>query len=277
MIGNDPSLRSSLSAKISLFQSYVSRQYSSKATGWPGAKKRIQDIAAAIVTTLGLKTPPVDLARVARLFQVNITERRTMHANVSGQLLPTRNGFEIVVLENSKTQPSTRWRFTLAHELGHTLFFFSGPNGPERIFPRPLGPLSPLTRREEGLCDAFAAALLVPDVFICDLRSHSPTMADIIQTSLRLQVTPDVLIRRLLHDFRVMQDRAVYAVRPSNPLRVTVFRGGAASRKLPTADQLKVLLASQNSTNYIAVLKQDPRFSKSNFCLYGGRTLYFIV
>ena len=277
MIGNDPSLPSSLSAKISLFQSYVSRQYSSKALGWPVARKRIQDIAAAIVTTLGLKTPPVDLARVARLFQVNITERRTMHANVSGQLLPTRNGFEIVMPENTKRQPSTRWRFTLAHELGHTLFFLSGPSGPERIFPRPLGPLSALSRREEGLCDSFAAALLVPDVFLRDFRSQSPTLSGIIQTSLRFQVTPDVLIRRLLHDFRIMQDRAVYAIRPSEPLRVAVFRGRAASKKLPTANQLKLLLTSQNSTNYISVLKQDPRFSKCDFCLYRGRTLYFIV
>jgi Zn-dependent peptidase ImmA (M78 family) len=240
--------------KVLLFQDYVSKQYSSHSTNWPLAKIRIQDVAESIVSTLELDQPPIDLDRVVTLFEISISFQRSLYNNVSAQLIPSKTGFQIVVAQSMASHLSTRWRFSIAHELGHTLFFSAGRYGPERIYPTPISAISHLSKKEEGLCDSFAAALLVPNSFRGYFRSQSPTMADIIRASLRFEVTPDVAVRRILHDFRFLEKQAIYAVRLSKDLRVNVFRGRCANRNLPTANSVRLLLTNHDSADYISVL-----------------------
>jgi Zn-dependent peptidase ImmA (M78 family) len=263
--------------KVLRFQAYVSQQYSSHSSNWPLAKIRIQDVAESIVSTLGLDQPPIDLDLIAGLFDIKVSIGRHLYDNVSAQLIPSKAGFQIIVAQRTVGHLATRWRFSLAHELGHTLFFSAGPHGPERIFPTPISAVSRLSKKEEGLCDSFAAALLVPTSFRGYFPSQSPTMAEIIRASLRFEVTPDVVVRRLLHDFRFLESRAIYAVRLSRDLRVNIFRGRRANRSLPTANHVKSLLTNHDRADYVSALKQKGSFSDSEFCVYGGRTLYVLV
>jgi IrrE N-terminal-like domain len=167
-------------------------------TWWSLAKRRIQDVAESIVSTLQLEQPPIDLDQIATLFGVKVIRSRKLYENVSGQLIPRKAGFEIAVAEGKTNHLPTRRRFSLAHELGHTLFFSTGPHGPERIFPKQVNTVSSLSKREEGLCDSFAAALLVPAPLLGYFPNRSPRMAEIIHASLKFEVTPDVVLRRLI-------------------------------------------------------------------------------
>lgn len=275
---NEAKLPLGVLTKVSRFQDYISKRYHSDSTDWPLAKNRIQEVADSVVSTLKLESPPINLDPVTTLFDVRVSRRRNLLDNISGQLVPRKDGFEIIVAEGTATHLSTRWRFSIAHELGHTLFFSHGPRGPERIFPKQIRPLSPLFKKEEALCDSFAAALLVPKIVLACFHSRSPTLAQVIHASLRFEVMPDVMFRRLLSDFGFLQERVIYAIRSTPEIRVNVFRGDSRKNTtgLPTPNSVKLLLASTDRRDYISTLKQLAMFSNSQFCMYGDRTLYFM-
>lgn len=63
-----------------------------------------------------------------------------------------------------------RYRFRVAHEIAHTLFYVRSGHRPRRRFP--------VSRREEAFCDRFAQALLLPDFVVA---SGAPTPARLLQ------------------------------------------------------------------------------------------------
>lgn len=98
-----------------------------------------------------------------------------------------------------------RYRFRLAHELCHTLFYDRSGIRPTRRFS--------VTRREEAFCDRFARALLLPDVALsgCDA-----TPAEV----LRIQREYDVSLELCLRAFAEVHAGGVFAL-------LLARRGGA--------------------------------------------------
>ena len=102
---------------------------------------------------------PVDLVRLAQ--RQGIHRIREMETALDGQLLELEGGGYEVIL--GKNAPLTRKRFTLAHEIGHTLL-----QGSEK--------LSCGGGAIEELCNVAAAELLIPGRF---LRKLFPETNDV--------------------------------------------------------------------------------------------------
>ncbi len=92
---------------------------------------------------------PIELNRLAYTLGAKIIPKNDI--NGEAILLPYRDGFLILVKTN---QHIGRYRMSIAHELGHTLFFTSQNNKQERIIP--------YSQQEEFICFDLARHLLAP-------------------------------------------------------------------------------------------------------------------
>lgn len=77
-----------------------------------------------------------------------------------------------------------RFRFRVAHELGHTLFYHRSGQRPRRRFA--------VTPREEAFCDRFARALLLPDAAVAEC-SASP--AEVVRVQREYDVSLETCVR----------------------------------------------------------------------------------
>ncbi len=99
---------------------------------------------------------PVDVFRIAKGRRMQITEDLVGNSCGEGLLIPFRGGYR-VRLRKCSTQ--SRKRFSIAHELGHTLFYKDDENGPRHQ----IGILDCAEKdAEERICNRFASALLMP-------------------------------------------------------------------------------------------------------------------
>jgi hypothetical protein len=80
-----------------------------------------------------------------------------------------------------------RTRFIVAHELAHTLFYWEGRNGPERLVHD--------STEQEQFCDALASALLVPSGSARDLPLHPDSVVSLHRT---FDVSVEVAARALI-------------------------------------------------------------------------------
>lgn len=111
--------------------------------------------ANSLIRECGVENPPVDIYKIA--VRQGIREVRLESMSLDGELKKLKHGGYIVVLNRNIGE--TRRRFTLAHEIAHTLLLEQ--NTPtERI-----GKNSPSIREEE-ICNLVAAELLIPDHLI---------------------------------------------------------------------------------------------------------------
>ena len=113
---------------------------------------------------------PVDVERIAEQAGIHIVTSQSNLGRAEGRLLPACGGF-CVQLKEPVSQ--TRKRFTLAHEIGHTLFYSCDGSWPQHQINR--------TSRqeyvaEERICDLFAMALLMP---ASRLRQKMPVLSAI--------------------------------------------------------------------------------------------------
>ncbi len=102
----------------------------------------------------------VDVHGVAKLLRMKISFVKRHDLGLHGSLMPVRGGFKSEIFrEDPKRGPLTKKeKFTLAHECGHTFFYYCNGGTPARIIPRRLN--GPLAQAEEGLCNVFARGLL---------------------------------------------------------------------------------------------------------------------
>jgi Zn-dependent peptidase ImmA (M78 family) len=119
--------------------------------------------------------PPIDIFEIAKARRIEIKEDLVGEYCGEGLLLPSRSGY-IVRLRASSTK--SRKRFSLAHELGHTLFYKDEGKGPRHQ----IGVLDRSEKSaEERICNAFASALLMPPELvrqkIVDLPTAEPSTA----------------------------------------------------------------------------------------------------
>jgi IrrE N-terminal-like domain len=84
-----------------------------------------------------------------------------------------------------------RVRFVAAHELAHTLFYWQGRGGPERL----LGD----SVEQERFCDALAAALLVPPTAAAQMTLHPRSVIELHQ---HFDVSIEVAARALIDAHR---------------------------------------------------------------------------
>lgn len=142
----------------------------------------------------GPVTAPVDLDLVAASCRVLRIERRRMIPE--GVLEVGEGGFFIYLQDNFDATPGfkRRQRFTLAHEIAHTLFYDSSQGKPTLIAGAPRG------ERLERLCHSGAGQILIPESLLlreAELRHGVGTGEDVFDIAELFDVSTEVLVRRL--------------------------------------------------------------------------------
>jgi Zn-dependent peptidase ImmA (M78 family) len=130
-------------------------------------RKYIRKLTEDLLEKHGVTRPPVPVDQIARKLGAEI-RRQPTEADLSGFLL---RDTERVIIGVNSNHPSTRSRFTIAHELGHFLLHEG-----ERMHVDRTGPMSRIRLRgevasqgtdlDEREANLFAAELLMPAKFI---------------------------------------------------------------------------------------------------------------
>ncbi|MGI0016960.1 MAG: ImmA/IrrE family metallo-endopeptidase, partial [Nitrososphaera sp.] len=121
--------------------------------------------ASSLLRSCGVKTPPVDIYKLA--VHQGIREVRFEDMSLDGELRKLKQGGYMVTL--NRKLPEVRKRFTLAHEIAHTLLLEEhafASCGKQSTSNAPLG-------GPEEICDFIAAELLMPDYLIRKILPHS--------------------------------------------------------------------------------------------------------
>lgn len=130
--------------------------------------KRINNIAWKLLQDVGITEPKVDLKKVTDHLGIRI-EYDELGEDISGLLV---NRGEKVVIGVNTNHPPSRRRFTIAHEIGHFvlgherkgLFVDQHKHESYVIFRNERS--SEGTNQQEIEANAFAAALLMPELFV---------------------------------------------------------------------------------------------------------------
>ncbi len=125
----------------------------------------------------GQNAPPVLLEKVLPLRKISRSIKYSNSLSGLARLVPISGGFEVSTKEY---RPFLRhqWRFSIAHEIGHTLFYSFDKPTPERKVNTGVS-----FEDEERLCDRFASELLMPGDWVtqefskrCSDSSHKKRM-----------------------------------------------------------------------------------------------------
>ena len=157
-------------------------------------RKHILRLTEDLLDKHGVSRPPVPVDQIARKLGAEI-RREPTEAGLSGFLL---RDTERVIIGVNSNHPSTRSRFTIAHELGHFLLHEG-----ERVHVDRTGQMfrvklrgemaSQGTDLEEREANLFAAELLMPEKFIAhDLEKIE-----------ELDLEDDALMKRLAKSYGV--------------------------------------------------------------------------
>jgi hypothetical protein len=203
---------------IARFQDYIRAEYSGRSKHWACAKSLIEAVAERLAETACPLGDWVDLLPVARQLRVKVTFAPCRPPK-GGMLLPEEHGFSAAI-DGRPDQP--RARFTLAHEFGHVFFYDL-----EQVPPQPFffhAAEGREARREEGLCDAFAAALLLPLRFFTAEVDQAASMNYLVAQAVRRRVSVEVFLRRVLHGVGWLRCCSFYAVSQRTPPGIRVRR-----------------------------------------------------
>lgn len=170
--------------------------------------------------------PPVDLFRVARTCRVVSVHLRDMIPR--GGLEVVESGFRVYLRDAADgdvdlnvpegTTLSVRQRFTLAHELAHTLFYEWSSDRPRPRAGTPPGP------ELERACDGLAAELVVPTELLRPrLRGREElTTTDILRLAEEFGVSAEMMLNRIAGAGCAAVNRAVILARRAGPKEAEV-------------------------------------------------------
>jgi hypothetical protein len=161
-------------------------------------ESRIPDVAInrAVYSTfpeLRRLQPPINPFAIAASHGIQIVP---VAMEYDGLLSRSESGHYLIEL--NKSQPDTRKRFTVAHELGHTLFLDSGAHrddSPIRLRETQLGKLG-ADSVEERLCNIAAAEILMPSLQFAACLQRVPSPESIIDVARQFETSIHATARR---------------------------------------------------------------------------------
>ena len=161
-----------------------------------------EEVAATLCVGSGQRIP-VDIHSLAKTLGVKRYRRAAM--SEAGRLATEPGGFVIELAQRRSGHShslSKSERFTVAHELAHTVFFSKDPPSPRRVAPR-------FDASEEELfCNMVASALLMPHRATAAgweaLPGEASDASRILIMADRYQVSPNAMARRLIEDLALL-------------------------------------------------------------------------
>lgn len=242
------------------FQRFVLAQVRERRSRWGSQSQKLcQAVATELVKASDQVQPPVDLYKIAEFIGIDVRDELANGGSEMGAIWTTDERITVAVRRSLGRE---RQRFILAHELGHTLFFYRTVAGYQRLLPATSNPNSHGHLREEGLCDAFARALLIPSVLASCFTVDPPSFERLMALSDRLVVSPSVLLRRVMHDLDGWSDEICYAIYKGESTRVVSFIGRARKKARGAAPSRGAVLrwaATKDVGELVGVLAHSER------------------
>jgi Zn-dependent peptidase ImmA (M78 family) len=250
---------------------------------WPEANRLIKDIAREITSSTANEHLPINLESVVSRFNIRLKQQTNSFSEGLGKLKPISGGFELAIfgqMWKSKLEDpqlpfvganhdkcsgteiirdlTYQGRLTLAHELGHILFYTADRISakPTRLISKRLGET---TRRwrEEGLCEDFARALLMPDEYKYIIKEPGK-IHDLFEISETFHVSFEPAVRRILYDWRKWPSGLIVNVDfKKTKCRIKCFRGidrKKISSSNPTRTKISDLLGDVKTPSEAATM-----------------------
>jgi len=189
-----------------------------------------------------VRVPPVDVEELCRLRKVTLIKT---HLSGSAARL-VRLGDRYIAEVNAR-DPETRRRFSICHEIGHTLFDECPPSeNNENLCENS----SYESKLEERLCDAIAAELLMPrDVFSRAVRDCRPSMDAIRRVGATFHVSTFAVARRIVN--LNLWPMGLLLLR-GNERSKTRLRGYWVSRSMRILAPLSIAIKEINSRDWLS-------------------------
>jgi hypothetical protein len=145
---------------------------------------------------------PVPVESIAEDYLGLRIELASMHC--SGMLLPAERLIRISAAEGPRNEPPLRrFRFTIAHELGHWICHALEAADPSVSYCRPIDLTEAADRALEREANVFAAELLMPER---PVRQAWAELGDVDQIAAQFDVSPSAM-RWRLYSFELVQER----------------------------------------------------------------------
>lgn len=136
----------------------------------------------------GWAGPPYDPARLATLCGIRVEPNEAI---LDARLVPEDGGG--TVIEYNPNRPDSRIRFSIAHEIAHTLF----PDHRDAVRNRSTKPVPADEHEVEMLCNMAAAELLMPALPEAGLEKTPLTMANLNHIRKRYAVSTEAALLRM--------------------------------------------------------------------------------
>jgi Zn-dependent peptidase ImmA (M78 family) len=257
-----------LQERIEHFQSYILRAYMDKDRHWERTRDLIFAVADAIIDSFKPLKIPINPLSACEILGIEVELCRKRNPVALAELLPEKSGLILRLygmnLHHSDysghVNLSVRDRFSVAHECGHSLFYLKDTQPAKRLIPRGSDYRSIQFRREEGLCNAFAGALLIPASYREGIDKVIPSCKKLLQISNRFKTSGEATIRRIQYDFELWKDNIFFRLESSRsgtrldgPYRGKNRRGNNAD--IPSRIQIQSVIESTRLSNALAKLK----------------------
>lgn len=191
-------------------------------TDWDDIKEHSIKIADGLRYETGQNKFPIDLSPVRNLRKIHSLQLKKYSFDFQGELIPDSQGFIVALNEDHSV---VRRRATIAHEIGHTLFFDISKTPPTRIFKENSfsGGYNRKKNKahsyEELVCWDFARSLLMPEELVHESFSHFeqiPTSKEIWSLAQDFRVSVDLFSKRIKWNLKLWEDIVLFRVIPNN-------------------------------------------------------------
>jgi Zn-dependent peptidase ImmA (M78 family) len=146
------------------------------------------------LATFGGAEIPVPVESIAEDL-LGLRIERSADMDCSGMLVPAERRIVLNAAEASRDErPLRRYRFTIAHELGHWICHVLGSPDPQPTYCRPVDLSEVADRALEREANVFGAELLMPEHAV---RNAWTELSDIAACAARFDVSPSAMHWRL--------------------------------------------------------------------------------
>lgn len=186
------------------------------AINWKYIKENCLKIAEEFLSETHQSGIPISLKQICELRRIRLIKSTLPAANVmkqfdfQGEIIPNSDGFVVNLNSNHSV---IRNRATLAHEIGHSLFYDTSKSPPKKVYKNN-------DSEEEWVCWDFARSLLIPRLHVEELLSQykeTPKPQLISEIANNFKVSIDILLKRIRWDFNSWKDSTLF---------VGSFKGG---------------------------------------------------
>lgn len=150
-------------------------------------EEKPEDIAHQILVKSNISAPPIDIFKISNDLHLKLYEEN-LHED--GYLLKSNENEGIIFFRGPSFQRGLRWKFTVAHEIGHWVLELLTNSGNKSR--------GTTLEHVETWCNRFASELLVPAKFLRNVVGETPlTYQEFDRIRSLFDISEDVLINKL--------------------------------------------------------------------------------